>query len=67
MAKRIEDYALIGDCDSAALVSRNGAIDCLCWPDFDSGAIFAALLGSGENGRVKSRWGYWSRTAEAST
>ncbi len=46
----IEDYALIGDCATAALVGRNGAIDWLCWPRFDSGACFAALLGDAANG-----------------
>ncbi|HEY2860954.1 MAG TPA: glycoside hydrolase family 15 protein [Terracidiphilus sp.] len=64
MPAKIEDYALIGDCETAALVDNRGSIDWLCWPDFASEACFAALLGTDENGswRINPRDGEWSTT-----
>lgn len=59
MSKPIEDYALLGDGETAALVSRDGSIDWLCWPRFDDDACFAALLGTAENG-------HWSMAPIAS-
>jgi GH15 family glucan-1,4-alpha-glucosidase len=51
MSAAIEDYGIIGDCETVALVGRNGSVDWLCLPRFDSDACFAALLGTPENGR----------------
>ncbi|HWG21771.1 MAG TPA: glycoside hydrolase family 15 protein [Terracidiphilus sp.] len=64
MAAKIEDYALIGDCETAAIVDNRGSIDWLCWPDFASEACFAALLGKEENGywRICPCDGEWKTT-----
>src|SRR6266513_1221398 len=52
---RIEDYAFISDTQTSALVSRDGCVDWLCFPRFDSGACFASLLGTRDNGH----WRFW--------
>ena len=63
VALAIEDYAIIGDCVTAALVGRNGSIDWLCWPRFDSGACLAALLGTEQHGRfLLQPTGEWTST-----
>jgi GH15 family glucan-1,4-alpha-glucosidase len=61
MSTPVEEYALIGDCETVALVSRAGSIDWLCWPRFDSGACFAALLGTAEHGH----WSITPRDSQA--
>jgi GH15 family glucan-1,4-alpha-glucosidase len=64
MPAKIEDYALIGDCETAALIDKNGSLDWLCWPDFSSDACFTALLGSEENGywKIAPAKGKWKTT-----
>jgi GH15 family glucan-1,4-alpha-glucosidase len=63
MSLRIEQYGLIGDCQTAALVGSDGSIDWLCLPRFDSAACFAALLGTPEHGRWQIQPGVPSRTS----
>jgi GH15 family glucan-1,4-alpha-glucosidase len=67
MSTRIEDYALLGDCRTAALVGRDGSVDWLCWPRFDAAALFTKLLGTEAHGfwriypvaeKVETNWSY---------
>jgi GH15 family glucan-1,4-alpha-glucosidase len=62
MSARIEDYALIGDCQTAALVHKSGSIDWLCWPAFSSEACFARILGTEDNGywKISPAEGDWT-------
>ena len=64
MAAKIEDYALIGDCQTAALVDKSGSIDWLCWPTFSSEACFARILGTDDNGywKIEPCEGEWRTT-----
>ena len=61
MPARIEDYGLVGDLQTAALISREGSVDWLCFPRFDSGACFAALVGDESNGRWALAPTTWKR------
>src|SRR5438105_10588916 len=54
---KIEDYAVLSDTQTGALVSRDGCVDWLCLPRFDSGACFASLLGTRDNGH----WRFWPK------
>jgi GH15 family glucan-1,4-alpha-glucosidase len=55
MFSRIEDYALIGDCETAALVSKDGSIDWLCWPRFDFRGVFCSVAGRREQRALAGR------------